>query len=229
MKPAPPAILVALALTLTACGSEDSPRATAEPAPTRSTTSTSTDECVSKGITAGGTGECTGPDGVTSIVRNRGQTLSLDAYSLRIQKIYVTRSVSPPSSFGGNVERAQGTFVIFQVRVRNRSKQPFDFNRGLSYTGLVVGNDSYSPTANTAAGVYKAFSVLGERAKTDIRIQPGASNTEFIVFDIPRAAAKAAQEPGSALNVIPKSEVDSGNDASVGVTSAVGTIRLSQG
>jgi hypothetical protein len=136
-------------------------------------------------------GECT-ENGSTLVVINRDSTLKLPELNVRLLNIETTESV------GGEfeTENANGIFAVFTLEVKNKLHSPVTFDEGQEQVSLLVNENEYTEDFEAANGpLESSFLWIGEP------IQPEATQTGDVIFDVPRSIARKIETEGN-LNVL---------------------------
>lgn len=227
-------ILCVIALLVGGCGSDAEPdraRTSGEDLIAAATTTAANaapaerDECTAKGLndTKLGTGRCTDADDVTFVVVNRNGTLNMDDVAVRLVKTHIVKSVD-----GGALAptvKAQGRFVIFQFRLKNRSKRPVIWSSGSGATALQIGDTLFTPDDSTAA-YSLALKIKNDPGTEASDIQPGQRGDGWVAFDVPVNMIGKLKQRGSKLLVVAAADALNGYPAASGTATVRGTIRL---
>jgi hypothetical protein len=140
----------------------------------------------------GSEGRCMG-DGQRYAVVNRGSELRLKTVAVRVDGISFSDTVSSDISS----ETASGTYATITLTVRNRSNSPQSFANGFTQqTMLMIGARQFTQDFDVENGSdQQSFSWQGEK------LQPGATQTGHIVFDVPRKAVRRIASEGQLVVV----------------------------
>ncbi len=155
-------------------------------------------------------GECT-EGGTTFVVVNRDSTLQLPELSARLVGIEITDSV------GGEyrTEAASGKFATFTLEVKNKLHSPAQFDENQKQAVLVVNENEYTEDFEAENGALESsFLWIGEP------IQPEATQTGDVVFDVPNSIARKIETEGN-LDILNFSDAEGYGEP----TKAIGTIR----
>lgn len=173
--------------------------------------------CDDRGINPerGRTGTCL-QDGYKLTVVNRGDLLEVEGWTIELNDYATAKTLGEGS---GKVARAGGTFVVFDLTVTSKLKRPANFDDNQDQLALSLGDSTFRQSFEAANGPV-ADSCLTKKPAV---IQPGASKTCKIIFDVPSrvAANLTSREAVGNLNFFP-AIVEGGYEES----SRVGTIRL---
>lgn len=154
-------------------------------------------------------GKCTGTNGVTLILANRGSTAHLKTLSAKVVNVDTTDSISNGSGFTAN---AHGKFVVVTIAVTNTTHSPQTFDEGstTSQGQLQIGNNTYSVSFD-AENTNDPNSFVTNNND----IQPGETRVGTIDFDVPPSAAAQVYKHGALLLVDFGESVDTAQTAAV--------------
>jgi hypothetical protein len=139
-------------------------------------------------------GLCTA-DGITLSLAAAGQTVGLRTLAARATGARLSRSVSSPVA----ARTAAGTFLVVTLAVTNRASSPAAFDGlGATQTALQASGANFREAveAETAADLGSCL------AKSMTPIQPGATVTCDVIFDVPPAVARHLRIKGGGLLVL---------------------------
>ncbi len=150
-------------------------------------------ECDELGINSEEMREGTCKEGAeTFVVVNRDSTLRLPELDATLIGEEVTDSIAGEFS----AESASGTFVIFTLKVKNKLHSPTAFDSNQQQVTLVVNENQYTEDFDAENGpLESSFMWQGEA------IQPEATQTGTVVFDVPVSIAKKIPKEGN-LDII---------------------------
>lgn len=169
-------------------------------------------ECEEKGISKPPREEGTCVDEVTRyVVVNRDGVLKLPTLEAEMLDLRETKTITGDS---GGSATAQGTYVVVELSITNRTDSPERFED--SQIVLWVGGP-YTADAKVQSKVERK-SFLGQ----DTPIQPGDSQIGTVVFDLPSSSFKALGREGN-LDI-----VNFGSKGEVLTQEEIGTIRTYQ-
>lgn len=147
------------------------------------------ESCEGKGISpeVGNTGRCV-EDGYRFAVVNRGDELRLKSVAVKLDGISFTDSVASDISNS----RASGTFAVVALTVRNRSNSPQTFVDGFNdQVVLQIGERQFTEDFDAANGSdQRSFLWQGQE------LQPGASQSGHLIFDVPKREVRRIAEDG---------------------------------
>ena len=138
-------------------------------------------------------------DGTTLHVVNRDTTLQLPELSARLVDIELTDAV------GGEYtsEAADGTFAVFTLEIKNKLHAPMEFDQFQEQVSLSINENVFTQDFDAANGpLESSFLWIGEA------IQPQATQTGSVVFDLPKSVAKKVETDGN-LMIVNFSDADS--------------------
>lgn len=163
----------------------------------------------------GRTGTCL-EGGYKLTVVNRGDLLELEGWTLELNGHSTAKTLGERP---GKVARAAGMFVVFDLTATSKLDRPTNFDDNQDQLALSLGDRTFRQSWEAANGPV-ADSCL---AKEPAVLQPGASKTCKIIFDVPSKVAAHLTSPkeGGNLNFF-VDVVEAGYKES----SRVGTIRL---
>lgn len=152
-------------------------------------------ECDDRGINPerGRTGTCV-QGGYKFTVVDRRDLLELENLAVKLNDYATARSVGHGSA---GVARATGTFVIFDLTVTNKLRRPATFDDNQDHTLLLLGDNAFRESFEAADGPV-ADSCL---VKRPAEIQPEASKTCKIIYDVPSPTAANLTSPRAAGNL----------------------------
>jgi len=140
------------------------------------------ESCEGKGIDGpeAKTGRCL-RDGYKMAIVDRGDELRLKTVAVKLDDISFTDTIGSDIS----TEQASGTFAVITLTVRNRSNSPQTFAGGFgTQAALTIGRRQFSEDFDAANGAdQRSFLWQGEE------LQPGASQTGHLIFDVPKREA----------------------------------------
>jgi hypothetical protein len=200
------AAAVSLAAILASCSGGDGP-----------TDVEKKSECDDRGINPERvrTGTCL-QGGYKLTVVNRGDLLELEGWALRLNDYATAKTLGEGS---GEVARATGTFIVFDLTATSKLDRPANFDDNQDQMALSLGDSTYRQSFEAANGPVVDSCLTKEPAV----LQPGASKTCKIIFDVPSkvAANLTSRKAVGNLNFF-SNVVESGYEE----RTSVGTIRL---
>jgi hypothetical protein len=139
--------------------------------------------CDDRGINPerGRTGTCL-QGGYKLTVVNRGDLLELEGWAIKLNDYATAKTLGEGS---GEVARATGTFVVFDLTVTSKLDRPTNFDDNQDQMALSLGDSTFRQSFEAANGPVDDSCLTEEPAV----IQPGASKTCKIIFDVPSKAA----------------------------------------
>lgn len=147
-------------------------------------------------------GECE-EDGDTFRVVNRDSVLHLPELDVRLVDIELTDTISG----GFTNDTANGTFAIFTLEVTNKLSTPTEFDEYQEQVALAAMGNTYTQDFDAANGpLESSFLWIQEE------IQPDATVTGDVVFDLPDKAARRVEKEGN-LTILNFSDVEAGSPA----------------
>jgi hypothetical protein len=198
----PSLLIVALSLTLAACGGDTKTVTVAAEDPV-AVQDEGADGCAARGIDdAGGrTGTCKTPDGTTLTVVDRRGTLRLADHALRLVRVSTASTIKAAPMYAPETFKAKGRFVIMRFRVENRSSQPLNWSGSLGVVALDVGGARYTATHDEQA-YHVAARALKDGNAGNAPIQPRTTEDRWVVFDLPPSVASSVGERGSSIRAV---------------------------
>jgi Domain of unknown function (DUF4352) len=132
-------------------------------------------------------GDCS-ENGTDYRVVNRDSTLQLPELSAKLAGIELTDAV------GGQYESetADGTFAVFTLEIKNKLHTPTEFDEYQEQVSLLVNGNTYTQDFDAENGpLENSFLWMGEA------IQPEATETGAVVFDLPKPVARKVEDEGN--------------------------------
>lgn len=200
-------LAIPTAALIAGCGSGKTKTVTVAPTEATTTATTTTtaaapDPCETKGITTAErkVGRCIDDDGTTHIVATLGSAIKLKDYDVTVLKKYTAKTVD-----GGDANksvRAEGRFVIFRMKIKNRSKRPVGWFSGVGATALRIGDVIYTADDNLAA-YNKAYTLTGDPGlEGSTEVQAGRSKDAWVAFDVPEPKVALLTKQGAELLIV---------------------------
>lgn len=191
------ALMIFLGLVVSACG-EDREQTARPPTPTATQTAppTPTQEAPPEPVTcievlqSGEDVEDCEQDGEQVQVEERGDSLNLNLLDIDYVGMRKVKSLS------GDVERAvaDGKFVRVKLKVKNSDDEPFYLEDAVEVSLLAPNGNRYTP--------YFAGNNLPSDQIFDYKeLQPDASATRDVVYDVPSSVVASIGKPGTGLLV----------------------------
>jgi hypothetical protein len=201
-------------LVVAGCGGTETKTVTVDhaaappPKPTTTPAQHKTTDCDALGINAIRLkeGTCTQQRKTFTIV-DRDSTLNLKELNVRL----VNTSSTPTISNDTGVTRAKaGTFYIVTLEVTNKIDQPAAFDSSQGQVGLLTNGKSYSESFDAENNPGDSFTWNSDE------IQPDATATGTVIFDLPPSAAKTVERDGNIV-VLNFSDADSTDASTAGI------------
>lgn len=173
--------------------------------------------CDDRGINPerGRTGTCL-QDGYKITVVNRGDLLELESWAIKLNDYATVRTLGEGS---GEVARATGRFVVVDMTVTSKLDRPANFDDNQDQMALSLGDSTFRQSFKAANGPVVDSCLIKEPAV----VQPGASKTCKLIFDVPSKAAANLTTQKAAGNLNFFADIVEGDYQE---STRVGTIRL---
>lgn len=136
-------------------------------------------------------------DGQTFTVVNRGSTLTLDELNARLLGIEKAKTVTGEYM---EPETADGTFVIVELEVKNKTNSPASFDSLGDQVALLLDGNLFTEDTEAASVLDRSFWSLSKD------IQPQSTQAGVAVFDVPTRFLRELEQGGN-LAILNFSEI----------------------